>query len=284
MREFASQWIPPALVRAARRAVRWGRWLRTSPEDRAALASNARLQGAYSGRRCFVIANGPSLADVDIDLLADEVTIVMNAFNQHPALGRWQPTVHCAAEPANTYSSPARIQFLRELLKGYESTIHVYPIEMRKTFNQTGLLPPERLVLVRQDGRTAAEFTRIDLTQAIPSPHDTSILAVSVAVAMGCSPIVLLGLDYNWLSHRSINRHFYDDEAVPWPVYDMADTAYLDAMTRSIKSWQAHAALRDIASRAGQDIVNATEGSYLDVYPTAVLTDILTRPSVGTGS
>ena len=239
------------------------------------LAANARLQGAYAGRRCFVLGNGPSLATVDLDPLGGEVTVVMNAFNQHRAVRLWQPTIHCMAEPASAYADPEMVRLLEQFLAGYTSTTHVFPIEMKAVFDTSGLLPPDRLVLVQQDGRKAAEFDRIDLTGSIPSANDTSIMAVSVAIAMGCSPIVLLGLDYNWLSHRSIHSHFYDDAAVAWPAEDLSRTPYLDVMKEAVKCWEAHAALRRIAARSGQTILNATEGSFLDVYPMTTLTAVL---------
>ena len=198
----------------------------------------------------------------------------MNAFNQHPALKLWQPTLHCVAEPAATYDEPDRVLFLERLLGGYTSTTHVFPMEMKPFFDRTGLLPPERLVLVKQHG-VAADYAAIDLTGPIPSAHDTSILAVSMAIAMGCNPIVLLGLDYNWLSHRSINEHFYDDAKVPWGPEVLSRWPYVQLLRMAIPCWEAHAALRVIAASRGQTIINATEGSFLDVYPTATLGEVL---------
>jgi hypothetical protein len=42
-----------------------------------------------------------------------------------------------------------------------------------------------------------------------------------------------------------------------------------------ITTFEAHAALRRIAARSGQTILNATAGSFLDVYPAATLADVL---------
>jgi hypothetical protein len=277
LRHFAADWIlPPAVRHLLLQTRRRSHPRIASADERAVLAKNARLQSAFAGRRCFVLANGPSLADVDIGSLSEEITIVMNHFNQHPALRVWQPVVHCAAEPASFYDGPEKLKFLQALLDGYSSTIHVFPVELKPTFDRIDIVPPERLAFVKQDGN-AVEFDRLDLTEPIPGTNDTSILAVCIAIAMGCDPIVLLGLDYNWLSHRTINRHFYDDSAMSWPAEDMAGTPYLDAMRQSLPSWEAHAELRRIADRSGQRIINATEGSFLDVYPTARLDQILAK-------
>lgn len=277
LRHAVAEWVlPPAVKRLLVRAIVARRSPRLSPaQERAALSANARLQGAYAGRRCFVLGNGPSLARANIESLGGEITVVMNAFNQHPAMRLWQPVVQCMAEPASAYTSPDMLRLLQRFLDGYTSTIHVFPVELKPLFDRTGILPPERLAFVKQDGRVAAEFDRIDLAGPVPSPHDTSILAVSVAIAMGCDPIILLGLDYNWLSHRSRHEHFYDDGSVPWPAEDVSRLPYLELMRASLRCWEAHAALRRIAAANGQTIINATEGSFLDVYPTATLDQVL---------
>lgn len=279
VRRAVTEWIlPPAVKRVLLRKLRRRGLRGGSSAEKAILAANARLQGAYAGRRCFVLANGPSLAKVDIAPLGGEVTIVMNHFNQHPAMRLWQPVVHCVAEPASDYTRPGGlgIEVLKELVRGYTSTTHVFPIGLKTVFDRTGILPPERLVLVKLDGR-AEDFDHIDLTGSVPSVHDTSILAVSVAIAMGCNPIVLLGLDYNWLSHQPIRAHFYDHAAVPWPVEDLSGTPYLEEMRSAMPRWEAHAALCRIAAKGGQSILNATEGSFLDVYPNTTLGDVLAR-------
>jgi hypothetical protein len=276
MRRAVADWfIPPGVKRILLRAVRRRQLEAVTRAERAILAANARLQGAYAGRRCFVIGNGPSLAGVDLEPLAGEITVVMNAFNQHPALRRWQPVVHCMAEPATAYSDPECVRQLEQFLVGYTTTTHVFPIGVKAVIDRTGLLPPERCAFVKEDGRTAAEFDHIDLSGPVPAAHDTSILAVSVAIAMGCDPIVLLGVDYNWLSHRLVHSHFYDDAAVEWPAEDLSRSPYLDSMRESVQCWEAHAALGRIAARSGQTILNATEGSFLDVYPTTTLAAVL---------
>jgi hypothetical protein len=249
--------------------------IRPTPHERVLLAANARIQGAYTGRRCFVLANGPSLRNVDLNRLTGELTIVMNHFNQHPAIKELQPVIHCAAEPATSYNSPGRMRRLEDLLEGYESTIHVFPIEMTSVLIQAGLLPPDRIAPVKLTPIRFDETDRIDLTKPMPAPPDTSVLAVSVAIAMGCTPIVILGLDYNWLSHRAINAHFYDDAAMPWPVEDMSRQPYVEVMRQAITCWEAHSGLRRIAEGTGQIILNATENSFLDVYQTTNLDKLL---------
>ena len=272
IRSFLREWVlSPGIRREIGRLEGALRSPRLSSEDRAQLQANARLHGRFAGRRCFVVANGPSLSGVDLSLLSGEITIAMNHFNRHPVLQHWEPTVHCAAEPAEFYEGPEKLDFLRDMVSGYTSTTHVFPIGLRDTFVQAGIIPRERLVLVRISSRPAAEFHRIDLSASVPSTHDTSILAVSVALAMGCSPIVLVGLDYNWLDQGPMG-HFYREAPQSLPertpsIIAYPDLPYLERMRLALPRWEAHAALARIGAASGQVIVNASARSYLDVYP-----------------
>jgi len=48
------------------------------------VSNNRRLHLKHKGReRCFVIGNGPSIRDMDLSILADEVTIGANSFYKH---------------------------------------------------------------------------------------------------------------------------------------------------------------------------------------------------------
>jgi hypothetical protein len=102
-------------------------------------------------------------------------------------------------------------------------------------------------------------------------------LAVSIAIAMGCSPIILLGLDYDWLARGEFRAHFYDDVAAPLLREDLREVPYLHEMKTAIPRWESHAALRRIAERSGQTILNATRGTFLDVYPRTTLDEVLGR-------
>jgi len=275
---FGRDWVlPPAVDRAVTRAVRK---MRPVPQrERQAIAGNGKWHGAFRGRRCFVIANGPSLATENLDVLGAEITIVMNEFNRHHALAAWTPTFHCAAEPATFYRLPGGREYFSSLLRGFRDTVHVFPVETMSEFDRDGSVPASRLLLVKQDGRPAADFSEIDLADRVPAAHDTSILAVSLAIALGCDPIVILGLDYDWLGREDMQHFYADPEGFALPVdpgqVSYPKLPYLAKMRMTIPRWEAHEALRRIAERTGQRIINATPESFLDVYPRSTLAEVL---------
>ncbi len=78
-----------ARVAVARSVVRWREWLwwRTKAGHLTRQRLRA-LRGRYTGRRCFILGNGPSLRRTDVRLVRDEVTIGSNGiFLLFPEVG-----------------------------------------------------------------------------------------------------------------------------------------------------------------------------------------------------
>src|ERR1043166_4309463 len=71
-----------------------------SSEERTLLDRNRVFLDKHQGKRCFVLANGPSLKTQNIEPLGSEVTLVMSGFWHHEVVGKWQPTYYCFSDPA----------------------------------------------------------------------------------------------------------------------------------------------------------------------------------------
>lgn len=263
---------------SAVRRVKTAAAMTTDRATHGALKRNAALHDLYSGRRCFVICNGPSLGRLDLRPLADEVTIVMNHFNRHPVLTTWKPSVFCMAEPGDRVSRPVVAAMLAELDAG----AYVVRLDAAPHLRSLLHLDEERLYAVQPYAR-AADWADwgwdVDLTRGVPATDETSQLAILVALYLGCSPVYLLGADQDWLSHRGVYKHFYDDASEGIPPEDLSRRPYLEMIEAGVRVWRSHQALDRLARRRAQRVVNATPGSFLDVYPMASFEEALaSRP------
>ena len=242
-----------------------------SRADRRALAPNGVYADRYRGRRCFVIGNGPSLATQDLAPLAGELTFVMSAFFRHTAVERWQPTYYCFADPLFFDGSATMRDFFGSLGERVRDATFLVPLHARRAIAEQGLLPEDRLRFVAF-GRPLAATTevRIDLRGRVSAVQSVSQLAILAAMFMGCSPIYLLGLDHDWLSHRGLDRHFYQGyaglEKHPQVQPDLKKWRYRDLMESQLALWRGYEALDALARRAGIRILNATGGGFLDVF------------------
>ena len=229
------------------------------------LQRNAKFRNMYAGRRCFVIGNGPSLNKQDLTPLANEVTIVMNQFNMHPIINQWKPTFFCMAEPRENMKP----EDLPLFLEGIEAQAYFYRIEFKEIFDKNRFVDPEKVYYLKMWGLLASR-SAIDLSRTIPGCRTTAHMALMLALYLGCSPIYLIGLDHDWLAHRSVERHFYASSASSVGASDDLSTySYKSMVEGTLHTWRIYESLNDIASKQGISIYNATAGGFLDVFPRA---------------
>ena len=254
--------IPPAYQHIVRKML-FRRALRPTARETTILMRNARFRNMYAGRRCFVIGNGPSLNKQDLTPLANEITIVMNSFNRHPIIEKWQPTFFCMAEPLETLT-PEQIVLD---LKNIAAQAHFFRIEHKERFDKHRFIDPDKVYYLKTSGVPRSDWPAsrqaIDLSQTIPGCQSTAHMAIMIALYLGCSPIYLIGLDHDWLAQPVVSTHFY--EGGP----DFSMFSYKQMMEMMLNVWVIHEWIKDVASKQGVVIYNATDGGFLDVFERA---------------
>ena len=254
--------VPPGLARAMQR-IGFELSLRPSVHESTILSRNAKFRNMYAGRRCFVIGNGPSLNKQDLAPLGNEITIVMNAFNRHPIIKKWQPTFLCMADPPETLPP----EELALELKNIAAQAHFFRIEHKEIFDKHRFIDPEKVYYLKTNGLPRSDWPAsrhgIDLTRTIPGCQSTAHMAIMIALFLGCSPIYLIGLDHDWLAQPIVATHFY--EGGP----DFSRYSYKQMMEIMLNVWTIHEWIKDVASKQGVVIYNATDGGFLDVFERA---------------
>lgn len=136
------------------------------------------FKNIHVGKRLFILASGPSLADLDLSKLQRRMVMGLNrSFLVYP-----DTHYHCCMD---------------------HRLFDLYQVEMKKTRylftlqNRPFGIPMNLL---------GSEGFSHDLKEGIYSGYTISYLALQVAVYMGFSEIFYLGLD---LKHRAGNTHFF---------------------------------------------------------------------------
>lgn len=244
-----------------------------SPNEQRLLDRNRAFKDKHKGQRCFVIGNGPSLKTQELSPLANEVTFVMSGFWKHSIVEKWQPTYYCFADPLFFDGSGPMREFFKHLRPRIHSSTFVVPLYGAKIIKEQDLLPVEHTNYVQFRGSLSdARIANLHLTKFIPGVQSTSQLCIMAAIYMGCSPIYLLGLDHDWLSHRGMDKHFYPDKTIenhPEAHGDVSRYYYKDQARAVVNLWGGYEVLLRVCQRDGILIFNCTEGGFLDVFPRA---------------
>ena len=241
-----------------------------SQYERKLLGRNRTLKNKHKGRRCFILGTGPSIKTQDLLPLAHEITLAMAAFWKHLSVEKWQPTYYCIADPLFFDGSESVREFFGPLNQRIHHSTFFVPLVGARVIQEQQLLPLERTHYVAfPPGLSYGLITDIDFVKRVPFILSVSQLCIMAAIYMGCSPIYLLGLDHDWLTHTGHDRHFYESlaglEKHP-EVRTLADWGYKTVMESTVKLWHIYEMLSAYAHRRGIRILNATNGGFLDVF------------------
>ena len=216
-----------------------------------------RLEGVHSGRRCFVIGNGPSLTIADLDRLQGEITFAANKVYLAFADTRWRPTYYFVVDRVVAESNRQAIVDL---------TLDKYAVDLlRPLLGRTGFTYFDIRGGSRRDVRHG-----LDVGATVISSM------VQFAYYMGCSEMYLVGVDFDFvlapetgevnnggeriLVSSGERNHFHPDYRAPGERW----TAPRLDVQRAFFERQA-SFMRD---REGRDVLfNASRRSKLDVLP-----------------
>jgi len=241
--------------------------------QREVLKRNSVLKDKHKGERCFIVGTGPSIASQDLEPLRNELTLVMNAFWEHDIVKKWQPTYYFLSDGIYFDGSIQSHEFSRSLRARVPDSTFFAPLKYRERALESDLLSAEKtywLAFGEEFHVPGIKVDKIDFTAVVPSPRSVSQLCIMAAIYMGCSPIYLLGLDHDWLAHRGENRHFYSGhsglETHPKVRPLLADAQYRAIMESQLILWSGYEKLLQISKREACQIINLTNGGFLDVF------------------
>lgn len=254
------------------------KWLSraATPElvSRAVLAENAVLRGRHAGQRCFILGNGPSANKLDLMALKGEIVISVSNGYLHQGYATFAPRYHCV--PQITYGKMTRedvVAWFTEMhqqLGNAELFLNETEAELVRTH---GLFPGRTVhyVALRESFDELSEREIIDITRPIPRVESVPVMALMLAMYMGFSDIILLGVDHDsWLTghyNYAFKVKALDGKDVSVDNEGRILTPNYDTFHGLARLWRQYRILGEIASENKIRIANATDGGELDEFP-----------------
>lgn len=223
----------------------------------------AELKGKYTGQRCFIIANGPSLRAEDLDLLQErgEITFGMNRIYKMFDQTSWRPTYYVCEDELIAQSQQKEIGAI-------ESEEKFIPIELH-WWHGVEITDCRYFHLNYDEKERFPMSFSTDCAHQLDCRGTVTFTCMQLAAYMGFSEIYLLGVDHNYQKTIDINGNVvvdqsakdyfcegYDADIKDVVVHDMGNNtrAYMDAK-------------RYCDATSGRvTIYNATRGGKLEVF------------------
>jgi hypothetical protein len=229
------------------------------PWRRESIKRLSALKDIHKGKRAFIIGNGPSLKQTDMSKLKNEITFGMNRiYLAFPEFG-FSTTYLCVTNDLvvqqfvndiNALTIPKFIAW-----RSHRHFAPNLPITNLPTFVYTTYTGPRFATDVRGRVWEGATVTN---------------LALQLAYHMGIAQAILIGVDHNFTSKGDANKtivsqgddpnHFmpnYFGKGVKWQLPDL-DTSEIG-----------YALARDAYQKAGRQVLDATIGGKLTIFPKA---------------
>lgn len=244
----------------------------TRINERTILRRNSIYKDVSHGKRCFIIGNGSSIKSMDLSVLREEFTIVVNNFIAHDKLKEINPHFYVSMEPIsllqklqrkNYYHPDNYYHLIDKKLKSLRTKLF-FNLDTSKYISMTGLFLNKDINYITTHASTLRTETGeliSDITRPITFGDGVISTAVCIANYMGFKKIYLLGCDEDAHIHKMV-RHFYDYPRPP-KLYGSTNEVVAEHKN-DIKRWKI---IKSYFSKNNVRIYNAGIGGYLEVFP-----------------
>jgi hypothetical protein len=234
-----------------------GRHVIAQPFDPRLSESRRRLleqHNQHSGRRCFIIGNGPSLRQTDLSKLKGEFTFGLNRiYLLFPELG---------------FSTTYLVSVNDLVLEQCAAEMSALDLSKFITWRARRWFRADPEVTFLDTDFTGNENFSQQATGRIFEGFTVTYVTLQLAYHMGFEESILIGVDHNFVTQGTANQavvspgddpnHFapnYFGKGFKWQLPDLAG------------SERAYILAREAYTRAGRRILDATIGGKLTIFP-----------------
>ncbi len=228
-----------------------------------------KYKNIHSNRRVFLVANGPSLADTNLDLIKDEYSIGMNRISLIYGKTSWRPTYYLFSSTNVKPEKPWSEKWLNSvweaideketipfIAKQFKPYIDPYDNRNIEWFSSMTENKPDIYGNINEECFSKDVVDRIDKTGT------TMNLALQLCLHMGFTEIVFVGADLGWTKDLATNNdpnHFSKDYTADIPRPYKANNQMRNVHSLAIKK------MHEINPNI--KFYNASKQTVLDVYP-----------------
>ncbi len=244
-----------------------------------ALAKIEELRGIHSGKRVFILGNGPSLRHQDLSLLKNEIVFAGNWFALHERYADIDPRYYCLCSHTifggwDTPEPKLDENLQKLLLERTGNAIKFFSFDFRDYLEDANLFPGHdlRYLLYEKPLKRFIDSAKdFNLDPAVPL-HDGHTVVVTFAMLlarwMGAKEIYLLGCDCDYgIKKESDEKQYFYDSALHTTKTSAFDHLQKVWSPEGGRIFATYEIVKDVLSKNGVAVYNATHGGCLEVFP-----------------
>jgi hypothetical protein len=244
-------------------------------EDLKAVHSNTKHKNIYSGRRCFILCNGESVATQDLSPLKHEIVFSVSQGYLLKQYELIKPQYHCSPQFTRTelFTEKIAIEYLKEMEALTGDAEIFLSTDEKKIVEKNNIFVGRAVNFLNFDywrGQTWDQNELFDISKPIPGVQSVPIMCIMIAMYMGFSHIYLLGTDHDVIIKSKYLYPFKPKTLLKAikAVDENGDIKfdYREMFSSYARLWDQYLALKRIAKTNSIEIVNVTAGGILDVF------------------
>jgi hypothetical protein len=235
----------------------------------------------HKGKRCFILANGPSIKEEDLIVLKNEICFSVSNFFHHPDYDYIKPKYHVVPRFFDVNISVEKqkewLNLMNDKLVSETFFLDINNYDLIKNFD---LLKDQNLAFLSTGGNTR-EF---DITQMTQGYQTVPIMCLEIAVYMGFSEIYLLGIDIDSFCTDKY-EYFFDRQKLGFsdPAVDEKNISVASMIARletSLNAFNQFERFNQYTNQSNIKIFNLSKKSKLDMFEKKTLQDVISPNNV----
>lgn len=252
--------------------------LQNMPELAIELKKNERFRNIHSGKRCFIIGNGPSVKNQNLAFLNNEITFTVNQIARNPQFEFLNTNYHIWADPGffkTEFTCEGDYELLEIMKKTTGKTECFFPYN--KAHNYIEKYNLDKYIRVNYYMAAPVSIEEdVDFTQFVRGGYTVIQYALRLAFYMGFTEIYLLGCECTTIlnvinartSHYASITHCYEidnleRQRAKTMYFSRPMYVYYESERGGMEEY--HLIAQECKKR-GIKVVNCTPGGLLDEF------------------
>ena len=243
---------------------------------------NKKYKGIHKNERCFIIANGPSIKELDFSRLENEIVFTVNQLVRNPEFEKLKTNYHVWADriffeiDETNADDIEMLEVIKSVGRKSPGVEVFYEITAKPMIDNFGLEEISNVNYFQVLGLNPDRMEKlfVDFTQPMANYPTVVDYAILLAVYMGFQEIYLLGCDCSGIVNiaqsklKNAKNNLY--------AFEMTDSAakrleryskqrdIKDELISQAIMFEKYDALDKYCKRNGSKLFNATEGGLLE--------------------
>ena len=243
------------------------------------LKDNERLKNSFSGKRCFIIGNGPSIKKEDLSLLKNQTVFTVNDMYLYEQFSQLNTDYHLLFDPAYINQFDTIVNKINSFSEN--PPVLLTSLDYKNTIRDKEI---KNQIIYLKSGFDVDHLKYVGLNIDGLLPYYCTVIqyAISFAIECGFSQIYLLGCDCTGI------ENFIDRKKGELPksyCFDMKDedekliAPTMIGSEHAFYEWyhvfKSYRLLNDVAKERKIEIIDLTADGILDVFPKLRLNNVL---------